>query len=438
MARNLFDVELGYKISGENGVELVRQLAGTGIPGGDTSFQDDAPIGSLYQKTDGAGGLYKKIANAGSTADWEEVGNVSIDQLSWRSDKVVVATVDTLAAGTVDPATFSDNESGIDGSTFVVGTYIIGDTDGSPALFEITAAAANSVTIVAASQAIADNDTFMVQNYLPDSPATQENQAIFHVPVAGSAGIKIADVDFAFASGIDIAAGYAAASGDVAAGDSVQEAIQKLDGVNDAQDTLLGTAQGATDLGTFTGDIISDNTVVTTALQELETELVDTRDNVDDLILLSGVAENEQDLGSFTGTTIADDSTIKEALQDLELAVEATQATGEATGVTAVTTVDSVLVDNYEMVEWEVVSYEDATPANKKFQKVTALHDGTASADATEVDDSVHTKLKVGSPYNISYTVDLDGTGAAQVMRLQVASTTAGVTVKFRRNGVLV
>lgn len=45
--------------------------------------------------------------------------------------------------------------------------------------------------------------------------------------------------------------------------------------------------------------------------------------SVDDLITLSGVAEGAANLGTFTGTTITDSSTIKAAMQELETAVEA-------------------------------------------------------------------------------------------------------------------
>jgi hypothetical protein len=46
------------------------------------------------------------------------------------------------------------------------------------------------------------------------------------------------------------------------------------------------------------------------------------QDDVDDLITLSGVAANATDLGTFTGTTIPDNSDNKEAFQALETAVE--------------------------------------------------------------------------------------------------------------------
>ena len=103
--------------------------------------------------------------------------------------------------------------------------------------------------------------------------------------------------------------------------------------------TLLGEGTGDTNLGIFTGDIITDNTDVRTALQDLETKieandqaaatasaLTETDGNVDSLIVLTGVAENVEDLGTFTGSTIADNSTIKPALQALETEVE-TKAT---------------------------------------------------------------------------------------------------------------
>ena len=44
--------------------------------------------------------------------------------------------------------------------------------------------------------------------------------------------------------------------------------------------------------------------------------------SVDDLITLSGVAEGAADLGTFTGSTITDNRTNKQALQECETAIE--------------------------------------------------------------------------------------------------------------------
>lgn len=53
--------------------------------------------------------------------------------------------------------------------------------------------------------------------------------------------------------------------------------------------------------------------------------------NQADLVTLSGVAQGAVDLGTFTGTTIADSSSIKSALQALETAVEAIDTSADLT-----------------------------------------------------------------------------------------------------------
>jgi hypothetical protein len=239
---------------------------------------------------------------------------------------------------------------------------------------------------------------------------------------------------------IVLSAGYSPANGDPTIGDSFEVAIEKLDANQDDIQTASGLAQGAVDNGTFTGATISDNVTTKAALQEIETAYEETDANVDSLITLSGVAENATDLGAFTGVTIPDTSTNKAALQSLETALEAIEG-GFAVLVTNITTlqdVDTFLVDNAHSLEWEIVAYEEATPANKIFQKITAMHNGTAAADATAVDDTVHTKLKVGANFNLDISVDISGAAGAQVMRLRAASSTAGVAMEVRRTGVLI
>ena len=99
--------------------------------------------------------------------------------------------------------------------------------------------------------------------------------------------------------------------------------------------TLAGVSTGDTDLGTFTGDIITDNTTIKVALQDLETKIeandqaaatesavTEIDDNVDDLRNAIGIAENVSDMGTFSGSTISDNTTAYNALQQLETAVE--------------------------------------------------------------------------------------------------------------------
>lgn len=151
-----------------------------------------------------------------------------------------------------------------------------------------------------------------------------------------------------------------------------------------------------------------------------------------------GVAVEAADMGTFTGSTLSDNQDIKTLLQELETAVES--ITGdvrtEQAGVTAAVTLDSIGVDGILACEWEIHAREDASPANVKVFKLIAVHDGTAVADASGVDDSVFARLKLGSNFNTDLSVDLDGVGAAQEMRLRVSSSSAGVTYTARRTTI--
>ena len=388
MARTYFAAEKALRIYKENSqTAFIDIIFDAGAPAGTSGETDAAPIGSIYcNSTDG--GIWKKIANTSSASDWSELGDVTIDELHWRNEKVRAATVDTLSAGIVDPTGFSDNESGLDGNDFAVGEYIIGDVDGTPALFEVTTVtSATSITIAAASLPLADNDTFVVQVYLPDSPGSQELQAIIHFPLASGPGVKIGDINWNFADGIGLAAGYTPGSGDISSADTVQSAIEKLDGNNDDQDSVLGTAQGDTNLGSFPGF----GAILLTATESVK----------------SAIQKISDFLGGLRKVTVS--------------------------AITAATTVDEVLVDNVQSCKWLVVAFEDATPANKQAIEVYAVHNGTAGADANASDDTQYAKLKLGANFDLSLSVDLNGTGAAQTMRLRAASGSAGVTVTARR-----
>lgn len=76
-------------------------------------------------------------------------------------------------------------------------------------------------------------------------------------------------------------------------------------------------------------DVSYDNTTsgltatdVQAAIDEVDSDLDAVEQDVADLVTLSGVAANSVDLGSFTGDIIPDNSDVKEALQSLETAIE--------------------------------------------------------------------------------------------------------------------
>lgn len=326
MARVHHAIEKGLRIYAENSTTIyVDYLIGSGAPLGTSGETDEAPIGSQYNDYTN-GKLYQKETNTSSAGDWILNGSSSASIGTWRSETLSVITNEAQGAGTRDmvASPFTDDDgTALPIGSYVIGEFVITDADGTPLLLEITNVSGDDVTYAVASPALSANDTFVARHYLPD-PDGGENKAI--VNYNGTIMLKISDIDWQIATGINLSGVYAASSGNVAAADTVEAAIAKLDGVNDNQDTLLGTAQGATNLGTFTGTTIPDSQTVKAALQAVETAYEETDANVDDLITLSGVAENATDLGTFTGTTIPDTSTNKAALQSLETAHEETDA----------------------------------------------------------------------------------------------------------------
>lgn len=388
MAREGLGFEKLMRIYKENSdTEFFDLLFGSGVPGADAGEQDAAPVGSAYFRTNGS--FYQKIASTNATSDWQLNGNGSSSVIPIFKNIVVrAATGEALSVGARDLSTspFTDDEgTALVAGDFAVGEYIIGGVGGTPVLYEVTAVSSPSITLALGSPALASNDGFVCYNYLPDTPAGQEGMAL--LMYNGSAIIKLADIDWSLATGINLSGGYTPTNGTVASGDSVEVAIQKLDA------------------------------------------------NQADLISLSGVAQGATDLGLFSGSTIPDNQNTKQALQALETAFE-TNGQVSVNAITTLATVDSVLVDSVAAVKWYIHAHEDATPSNVKVMEVLAMHNGTAAADASSVKDTEYAILKLGSAFNLVIAADISGTGAAQVMRLRASSTSAGVSLRVFREVV--
>lgn len=373
MSRVNFAIEQGLDIEAVNGSLLATVLAGSAVPGGDTGPQDAAPIGSIYLRTNGL--LYRKTANAGAAADWTTDPDLS--NLAWRNP-VKAATNDALVAGNTDPTTWTDNESGIAHTDFVVGDLIISDADGTPALYEVTAISAPNLTIALAADALAENDTFLVRYYLPDSPAAQEVQAV--VTYQGGNIVKVSDANWELATGINISGGFTASNGQVTSADTVESALEKLEGDSADIHTAVGIARGDTSMGSFTSPAS----------------------------LLLAASQTVKQLFQRVGDLLA-------------------QLRGvEATGITTEADVDSVPAATVKACKWLVYAFEEGATTNWQALEVYAATDGT------NVDDTVYAKLKNGSIAGFGITVDLN-TGN---MRLRAAATNA-ITVRARRIEVI-
>jgi len=98
--------------------------------------------------------------------------------------------------------------------------------------------------------------------------------------------------------------------------------------------------------------------------------------------------------------------------------------------VTGIVTLDSVNVDAVASVKWFVYAQGNLVgdAPKKRVVEMHVTHDGHlvgGGADAANTDENVTSKLKLGASLGITYTIDLNGVGASQVMRLRVTASTA-------------
>lgn len=139
-----------------------------------------------------------------------------------------------------------------------------------------------------------------------------------------------------------------------------------------------------------------------------------------------GAAGNEMPDYS-SNVHVTDSTSLETAIGALDAVLAKAFVKTTATNVTTAVTLDSVLVDDVEAVKW-LVSARGNLAANdekKKAVEIWAVHDGSASSDATSADYTVYATVKHGTLTGLSFSVDVNGTGASQTMRLRVSSTTA-------------
>jgi len=382
MSREFFAIEKGIEIQGENTDTGVQLLFGAGLPGG-TTETDNAPQGSTYQRTDGSLHI-KKTAGTG-TDKWIKMANANdITSLSWRAEIIRVGTGDVAPAsgGVLDLTTtpFGDDDVPlIDANDFAVDEYIVFGIGGTPKIMRVSVVAFPNITVVDPTppdhNALADNDMMIIRNFLPDSPDAQEKQII--ALYNGTNVIKLADFNFAIATGINLSASYTPGAGDPAASEVLESVLEKLDGNNDAVLTALGIAQGALHFGTFTGGLLTDNSTAKALFQQIETEI----ERLDGQMLQNAV--------------------------------------------TSAVVLDEFDVDDFLSGKWMITASLDSNPARRKSVIVHGQHNGHSGADAASVDDTSFGKLLIGAAFSTTITVELIGVGAAQKMQLKVAASAA-------------
>jgi len=243
--------------------------------------------------------------------------------------------------------------------------------------------------------------------------------------------IKIADFDMSSAATVKMASGYAPTSGNPTATDSIQGAIQKIDGNNDAQDTLLGTSQGDTGLGNTGWNLVNDNTTVKNTLETLDNVADDNssyigRDNSinDSMPDFTSLADNGMPV-TYSPEYVNDDDDLTLSVAKLDSSlksfVDAASNETTLTGVTAETTIDTYTSTGTVGAKYFILAWDSS--GNRYASEIYVLN------NTTLVDFTEYGVLVVGTPANI----DIDVTITGGNVTVKVTPDSGTYTIKSQR-----
>ena len=277
---------------------------------------------------------------------------------------------------------------------------VVRDVLGTKTWFDDTEADAN----LAVERQVQENDTFVVYNDLLDSGDEHENSAMYHIePGTPKTAIKIGDIDWDQATGINISQAYVAGAGGetVVGGDSVQQAVQKLDG-NIAKEIVDRT----NDVNTQIAQEVSDrNAAISAAIaqERIDTTTdITTSQNAQDAKLasvLNGEGASligiEDAAANITATTVegalAENRVIIDQNEADITALQSDVATNQANiasndvdiaaNATAISTLETELASNNAGEGASMVGIEDAAG------KFTAT---TVEGTLAEIDDKIN------------------------------------------------
>ena len=377
MALQLFDVLGGYSIDG-----VAEHIAGTGIPGSGTndSTAQTVGAGAIYQRLiDGDAEFYIKITSGATTADWLRLATIQdvqdlIGVIEWQDSALSYITDNTLVPPTenLGDRYILSHDGGAPNAAW----------DGASAGDIVEFDGTNWVALTPTTGTFISADDQSDRLYYWGGSAWEVK--LFESTTASNGLIKVGNdiqIDPLLAGdGLAFAAGVMSVNVDDSTIEISADTLQvKADGINDTHiDFGLGVNQ------VNASDLPYDNT--TSGLTATDTQAA-----IDELDSRIDAIENPQidNLGNTGGVEI---------------------------------TADSVLVDEVIAITWHLL-LEDTTTGDREYIQISAVHDGTAIADATDTSYQVFAKNRLDNVPGDFINVDLNGTGAAQEMRLQVNST---------------
>lgn len=410
MTQKLFEVERGLLIEG-----TVSFLTGSGAPTGvGGTDQALAGIGSMYLDSS-LGRLYmKKTAGSGSDK-WERMADVTeVSVLSWREPVLVVDTASTTLPGS----------NVVDGETIPV----------------------NGRVLFASLSGGGGSNVYIWNGATWDEDSNQESAGDMVYVIGGTNAGKTY--------------GYSAASTWVVIGQAASDEINYIR-------AFIGKGSSGNVLPTYSSTFyVANGDTLQTAVGKLDTALdvvadalsneITTRGNADAALqseidaIEAGAGLNSNGTYSPVGgtnyistatslknadvlldaqlKTVSDDVALIQAAQaSMSTLLAAARTESDALSVTAAVTLDEVATQQVAVCKWIVFvrgsSVGDA--GNREAIEVLAMHDGTVTVDATDVDFTKYAKLKLGNITGLNISVDVAGAGALQRMRLRVSSTMA-------------
>jgi hypothetical protein len=356
----------------------------------------------------------------------QDVSSIANAGVSWRAFIAGVTGDDPTGMVAAD-APFSDDEAPL--WTWATGEKVLSLNAASlGTVFEFDGSA-----WVDAGEPLTANQAVAVKHDLPDVGGTQEDGAAYKMNEAGDAIIKIADFDLETAASISLSTGYTSGSGDVTSTDTVESAIQKVDGNNDAQDSVLGVAQGDTDLGSLTeNNVIVSGDTVKNGLDELDIEAADVRNFIGkdaDADDMPNYSERDVEVGGlYSPINVADGDDLELSIAKIDKAIQGISKSTK-TSIDASTQKE---VDFYfqtgNIGSKFIVFVWDGSGSNAYASEIYALHNNSGEIDFTEY--AILELGSIGSSLDVSFEVI---SNAGMIYLVATNNQATSVTVKVQR-----
>ncbi len=444
----------------------IHVITGDGAPGGAGGRPDDAVRGSLYlDQTNGK--MYLKNLSGTGTDKWVRIQNQDdLDDAllgqSWREPALVrdgTSYADLAAAETV----VNTIPYEIDGVVVSEGSRILLDnvTGENKNVFLVSGTPGSGATLVEDGNTASKGDALYIQDGTDAGKQFAYNGSTW-VQQGSASSTEIGYLQtFIGKSGNGNETPDYASTNVVTDGDSLETAVGDLDAevgvavatpqartagpisdqaINlniEAVDDAIGADVTSTNQATAADSVNANISALDTAIgADVATPQSRTAGAISAQAANLNVEALDDAIGAdVTSTKIATAAdSVNANISALDNVLGDAKTEKKADSVTTAATIDSVLVDGVLGVEWTIHARSTVTPSKVRSAKVLAIHNGSSGADATDVEFNHYGILKMGGSISgLDYEVDLNGTGAAQEMRLRVSSTEA-VNIRISRS----